>query len=116
RLPAIHGGGTDSIQRLVNTLPSRTPVTSLVLSGGSLTITGTTLPSQIDGILTVSGSGILDGAATLNVNGGLDWTGGTLQGTGLTVILTPGILNIHDAASKRLDRALTNNGSASWSG
>jgi fibronectin-binding autotransporter adhesin len=58
-------------------------------------------------------SGTLTGAGDITVTGELDWTGGSMSGTGRTIIPTGGELTIA-GGSHTLARTITVNGSASW--
>ena len=86
---------------------------TLVISGGSLSLTDTTEPSTTLN-LTLSG-GTLDGTGNLTVSGAFSWTGGTQQGTGTTTIASTGTLTIGTTATKTIDdRTLANNGTVNW--
>ena len=78
--------------------------TSTLTVAGAATVTGT-LEQQ----------GTLTGAGTLTVPGRLDWTSGTLSGTGATDISPSGTLNLSGAASKTLSgRPVNVGGTATW--
>jgi hypothetical protein len=59
--------------------------------------------------------GELDGTANLTVSGTLDWTGGTMRGSGTTTIASGATLNITGTSITSLERTLDNGGTTSWS-
>jgi hypothetical protein len=96
--------GTNSFYSLTTAANS-----TLVLSGGSLVTAGA---SQLSGPLTISG-GTLDGAGTWNL-ASLNWTGGTIQGSGGLQISSPIVLG--NANLSLVQRTLTNPGTLTFSG
>ena len=52
----------------------------------------------------------------MTVSGVLNWTAGTMSGSGKTIIASSGTLNMSGAAAKQLGRVLQNDGMASWTG
>ena len=93
----------------------------LQLTAGTLTLTSTTQISDMHSTLTLTG-GTLAGAGNLSVDGSLVWEGGaTMTGAGATIITSAGTLAINDgsdAGTRQLkgNRNLTVNGAATWSG
>ncbi len=88
----------------------------------TLAIPGSTLTLQTEGwvigngVLVLSG-GTLTGTGTLTVSNVMSWTEGTMSGGGATVIAAGATLNISGSAQKNLDqRTLRNLGTAVWSG
>ena len=76
---------------------------SLSVATYSLTLRG---QSQIrsSGILSLSGTGILDGAGDLSFDGKFIWTGGTMQGTGRTIVSqTNGLTITGGTLGRKLD-------------
>ena len=98
----------------VNVPDLHDPTGTVTINNGSLNITSPTTPSNTQG-LTLSGGGDLAGVGELDVSGTLSWTGGTMSGSGSTVLganasgtIDPG--NPYGVAT--LDtRSLTNQGS-----
>jgi hypothetical protein len=64
--------------------------------------------------LVVAGSAVLGGSGALTVTDTLDWTGGTMSGSGTTAIPATAQLNISGSGSKTLSRTLNNSGTAIW--
>lgn len=58
--------------------------------------------------------GILDGNANFTVTGTLDWSGGTMTGSGLTTIASTAELNLNTAATKTMQRSIDNFGATTW--
>ncbi len=100
-----HWTGTDTI----NSLSCNE---NIALSGGSLSISQA---SSIGGQLLLS-SGTFTGAGDLTVTGGINWTDGTMSGTGRTVIAPGGVLSLSPSSTNplTLSRAIENNGAANW--
>jgi phage baseplate assembly protein gpV len=62
-------------------------------------------------------SGTLRGTGTLTITNTFTWTGGTMSGSGITVIPDTATFSISGNANKFLDqRTLNNSGTATWSG
>ena len=96
------------------TIASVLAVDAVVLTGGSLAISG---DSEFQD-LTVS-RGALQGAGDLSIsaNGRLDWTGGTINGGGKVIIPATGRLNISGGTNKHLrNRTIGNLGITTWTG
>jgi phage baseplate assembly protein gpV len=97
-----------------HTIHSLTSKESLTISGGSLALGAA---SEIDADLTLSGSGSISGAGDLTVSGTLHWSGGTMKGSGSTVLAAGGTLTMDGTGTKYLDgRTLTVDGTANWTG
>jgi hypothetical protein len=88
---------------------------AISVSGGSLTI-GNTLESSNIGALTLSG-GTLAGAATLEVSSSLEWSSGTMSGSGSTVLgsSATGTINPGSGSVELAERKLVNHGTLTWS-
>lgn len=80
--------------------------TSLVLSGGTLTLDSAGLPFTET---MTFGGGTLAGTAPLNVGGALAWTGGTMTGSAAVNVLGPATLS--GGGAKSLRRPLVADGS-----
>jgi len=89
-------------------------------NGGTiLNITDTVNPSVISGDLSLLGNGaqgaVLGGAATVTINGTLNWnSAGTMQGGGKTIIGPAGVLNMSGNVSL-LNRTLVNQSTSALS-
>ena len=81
------------------------------VNGGTLTVAGAATALNLE----INEGGTLDGAATLSVGGTLQWTGGTMAGSGLTQITAGASLSISGASGKNLMRAINNAGTTTWS-
>jgi hypothetical protein len=93
------------------------------LNGGGLyRLNGGVLLANID--LSVSnldyvnnaGGAALDGSGTLTINNLMNWTTGTMSGSGRTVIAPGAILNIANPSTIVLNRTLDNGGTTFWTG
>ncbi len=87
-------------------------VMKLTFSGGTL---------QVDGGLAVRDlffeRGTISGEGTLTVNHQMDWTGGSMTGTGRTVIAPSAILNLNNLGDITIYyRTLENVGTVAWHG
>src|SRR5262249_36537697 len=82
------------------------------ISNGSLS---SATASTINSNLTLS-SGTLSGDGNLTGTGVLTWTGGTMAGSGQTVVGTGGTLTLGDLSGSQLylSRVLRNDGAATW--
>jgi len=60
--------------------------------------------------------GTLDGAGVLTVAGSLEWTDGTMTGSGATSIAPGGSFHIGGSSLKILERRVNNAGNATWDG
>ena len=85
---------------------------TLIISAGSLSITATTILSQVNN-LTLNG-GILSGTGHLVVYGLCNWTSGQMTGTGSTNIAATGALNMGGGDKLMVDHTLNNAGNAEW--
>lgn len=91
---------------------------ALVISGGSLELTNSLVEeaSRIHSLILEGGT--LTGAATLNVSEAFTWTGGTMSGSGATVLESgaSGSINPGSGVSVALTaRTLSNDGDLTWS-
>jgi hypothetical protein len=83
-----------------------------IINGGTVALN----QDVVINALTQSG-GTIGGGSNLTVTTGLDWTNGTLGGTGTTTIEASGTLNLSGFGVNRyLDRNLVNNGAVNWTG
>ncbi len=95
-----------------DTVHSLTSNATLNISSGTLSLTAA---SSLSGGLTLS-AGILTGPGNLTLKGTINWTGGTMSGTGTTTVAVGATLNLNGGSSEGLDtRALTNLGHIVWS-
>jgi phage baseplate assembly protein gpV len=90
-----------------------------VTGDGSLRVAGATL--SLDGTLSAQNmelaAGMVQGTGTLSISGRLDWTGGEMQGVGLSEIAAGATMNVTGNASKMLRaRTLTNRGTLNMAG
>ena len=86
----------------------------LLISGGTANFDGTGTVSPA--VLNLSG-GTLAGGNVVSVLNVLNWTGGTMSGTGRTLIAPGATFNLANANSVTLDtRTLENAGTALWTG
>jgi hypothetical protein len=122
----VFAGGTTTVAGTYNlsgatsvtggTANFTSPVTSL---GSSLTVSLGTANLSGGGAITVAAvtlsGGTLTGSDNLTVSTTMNWTGGTLSGTGSTLIGISGALTIAGAADKTLDgRTLNLAGTTTW--
>jgi len=63
-----------------------------------------------------SGDASLDGSGTLTIDNVMNWTGGTMTGSGRTVISPGATLNLAVATGVTLSRTLENAGTVLWTG
>ena len=92
------------------------PVTASTwfLAGGIAAFNGaTTLGSSTPG--NAFSGGTMGGLGDVTITGTVGWTGGTMSGTGRTIIANTGTLNITGGGVKTLSRTLENNGTMNWS-
>jgi hypothetical protein len=83
---------------------------SLVISGGTVNANAAlTLPS-----ITLS-SGELKGSGDVTISGTMNWSYGTMSGTGKTIIASAASLSL-SGSSHYLQRVLQNDGAATWTG
>ncbi|MDB5292221.1 MAG: type 1 secretion C-terminal target domain subclass, partial [Phycisphaerales bacterium] len=111
--------GTNSYGNSISTTGSVTFhggsfTTGGTVTAGTLSFTGGT--GILNGATSAGGgtfsSGTLDGSGAVTYSGTLNWTAGTMQGAGKTVIAGGGTLTIGGTVS--LDRVLENDGTATW--
>lgn len=90
---------------------------ALIVSGGSFALMSTSTASSVSQLIISSGS--LSGVGTLNVVDSLSWSGGTMSGTGATVLGSAATGTINPPGSYGeviLDtRTLRNAGTLTWS-
>jgi len=105
----VSSGGTHSIGAAVDV----TSVGALVISGGSLALSGgepVTVPSYLQT------GGTLRGSDTVTVSGTLEWHGGVMSGTGVTNA-AGGLMIATDATIGLTDtRTLNNRAMGTWTG
>ncbi len=103
------------------------PTGTVNFSGGTITVNDTfnaaalgTITAFVTlnapesfGNLTLAGGGTLSGSGNVTVNGTLNWTGGTMSGTGQTLVAAGGALNL-SGSTHQLNRVLQNDGTATW--
>ncbi len=106
--------GNPTIQLVTGTQAIRSLVSqeALVLSGGTLTVANA---SQVNASVTFS-DGALAGSGDVTVTGALNWTGGTMSGSGRTIIGSTGTLSLSGGIGRQLRRVLQNEGTATWTG
>jgi len=98
----------------VNITGDYTCTNDLTITGGSVSFNGTRTVAPPTLTLT---SGALDGAQTVTVGNLMNWTGGTMSGTGRTVIPADATLNLGGPNALTLaTRTLENGGTANWTG
>ncbi len=87
---------------------------TLIISGGTATFDGT---GTVAPLLVNLSSGTLGGAQTVTVGKAMNWTGGTMSGTGRTVIPPGAMLSLGGPDFLSLtSRILDNGGTAVWTG
>ncbi len=126
----MFSGGTYNLASLVNVSGSN------IFSGGTANFTGNAICTNntitiSGGTANFSGSGLvspaiinlsngtLDGSAPVSVNNAMSWTGGTMSGSGRTIIAPGATLNIANAAGVGAllnTRTLENGGTVLWTG
>lgn len=85
----------------------------VAVNGAVLSVTGS---PTVSGLLAL-GSGQVTGGGNLVVNHVMNWTGGSLSGTGMVTIAASGQLNLSGGSTKAiLQRALVNQGTMTWGG
>ena len=98
----------------VNITGNYTCTNDLTIAGGTVSFngTGTVAPPTV-----TQTSGALDGAQTVTVGNLMNWTSGTMSGTGRTVIPAGATLNLGGPNGMTLTtRTLENGGTANWTG
>lgn len=60
--------------------------------------------------------GVLDGSDTITISNAMNWTGGTMSGSGQTIIPPGATLTIADPGTVTLSRTLENGGTILWTG
>ena len=87
---------------------------TLIISGGTANFDGTSAVTPA--VLTLSG-GTLGGSQVVTVCSVMNWTGGTMRGSGRTIIPAGATLNVANASAITLDtRTLENGGTGLWTG
>jgi hypothetical protein len=83
-----------------------------------LVVGGTATFNAASTVSNLNLSGTLSGAGDVTITGVLNWTGGTMSGTGKTIVPAGGTLNLSSGSgnSRNLNRILENNGAANWTG
>ena len=101
------------------TLSGTNNFTATTLSvGGTLTVTAGTTTTAHDFTLTnltISG-GTLGGSGPVTVTGGLNWTTGTMGGSGTTTLAATSTSTLSGTSAKNLSRTLVNQGTLTWTG
>src|SRR4029078_9150827 len=98
-------GGTHSVSAATITGPGRTEV-----SGGIVNTTGAV---NVSDTTTLAVAATLGGGGALTVDGKLEWTAGTITGTGMCLI--NGMLSIDGTSTKTLSgRTIDVHGTAQW--
>jgi hypothetical protein len=121
-------GGNSTLAGLVNVSGSNTfsggPVTFtgnyictnnvVTISGGTANFSGTGLVSP--SFVNLNG-GALGGSSTVTVNNLMSWTGGSMTGSGRTIIPAGATLNVANPGTVQLNtRTLENGGTVLWTG
>ena len=90
-------------------------VGEIAMNGGTETFAS---PMTLAATVTLGGTATLSGTGSLTFSSTLNWTGGTMSGTGTTTIPIGGTLSISGTAyAKSLDgRTISNRGTIAWSG
>ncbi|WP_181416766.1 hypothetical protein, partial [Nitrospira lenta] len=103
----VGGAGTIQVSNGTSIFNGTLTPNELIISNGTATLNGpTTLPK-----LTFQ-FGTLTGTGDLTLTGASTWSGGTLSGTGRTLIASTGSLDITSGVT--LSRVLENQGTATW--
>jgi hypothetical protein len=121
------GGGTDDLSAASTQIYGGGTLGftgATVTIGGGYAVTGTTSISagEVDfndaatSTTVVQSGGTLGGSATFTANGSFEWSGGTMAGSGTTVIPFGAALTIDDQGDVTLSRTLSNFGPAVFSG
>ena len=97
-------GGTATLAGLVN-------VSTLTISGGTADFDGT--GAVTPAVVNLSG-GTLGGSNVVTVGSAMNWTGGTMSGSGRTIIPAGVTLNVANASAVTLGRTLENGGTVLW--
>jgi phage baseplate assembly protein gpV len=114
---SVVGAGTVRVSAGSVTVAGTFDPTHAEVSGGTLTLNADATPHNVS-----LSSGTLDGSGTLTVDGSLSWAGGSMGGSGTTVIGSTGTLSIDPgnfgSVNLGMDlagRVLDNQGTATWS-
>src|SRR5262249_36448692 len=100
-------GGTANLAGLVN-------INALTISGGTANFNGT---EAVSPTLVNFSNGTLGGSSVVTVLNQMNWTGGTMSGSGRTVLEPGATLNIPNPSGVLLNtRTLENSGTALWTG
>jgi len=87
------------------------------VAGSELDLTGTSTASHL-GTLDIESGGTLTGAGELDVSGSLSWTGGSMTGSGKTVLKSSATSSIDPGVGNAValtERDLVNEGTLTWS-
>lgn len=111
---AINAGTNTTVQinagaQAVNSVVSTSAIS---VGGGSLSVSAASQAPSLS-----LSSGTLGGSGDFKVTGTFDWTGGTMSGSGRTIVPAVAVLNIGGVGTtKTLSRLVENDGSATWTG
>jgi hypothetical protein len=83
------------------------------LSNASATVN---CPLGAQNLNLLGSSAALNGSGAVTVSNILNWTGGSMSGSGSTIIAPGGTLNIANPTSLSFGRTLENGGTALWTG
>jgi hypothetical protein len=100
---AITSNGTTTFGPVLST-------TYLAVGTGTTTINTPLSMNQLDMV-----GGTLTGSGNITVTGVLNWTGGTMAGTGRTILGPTATLAMNGGGTVTLSRILENQGTATWS-
>jgi len=108
RSTSINGGQVNFIGRVISL-------------SDSVTISGNANFSTLEGVVTakkvIFSGGTLTGTSEFRVTGQLDWTNGTMTGTGSTTIVSGAVMNISGTNIKYWSqRTINNAGTVTWTG
>jgi hypothetical protein len=83
------------------------------LNGGTVTANANLAVANLD---LIHGSSALSGTGTMAVATMMNWTAGTMSGSGRTVIFSGAVLNLANSNFTTLQRTLENGGAVLWTG
>lgn len=83
------------------------------LNGGALTVNPNLIVENLD---LIQSSSSLSGPGAVTVAGAMNWTAGTMSGSGRTIISAGVLLNLALSTSATLARTLENGGTVLWTG
>jgi len=86
---------------------------TVTILGGTANFSGTGMmsPAQLN-----LSSGTLTGSSTLTITDTMNWTFGTMSGTGWTILPSGATLNVGSSSPAFLQRTLENGGTVNWTG